>query len=356
MATSASAAVSLPSTVRYVGNFVSLETANSWLEIFKKQLRWETKPREGRPTALYGDETIESHHYARNNTKPIPWSSAPEALLLARKQVQEHTGHTFDLCLCNAYPTGLDRFKKHADREEIGNPVPIAVISLGAERMFEFFPQSHLTDKRCYQLVLQHGSLLVMESKTHTDYLHQLPAAPNNIDWRISLTFRKSQSSLTTIELPDQKLGSIKQVDFEKKTLVKKTDKDPEAKQATLSQFGFSTSNTSNTSSTSTAATSNVSAKSHQVTTVVNIHHRDAGYTVNIMRPSKWGNPYPIVTVGPIGERRSRAEVIALYRKWIVQQPDLLRDLHELKGQVLGCCCKPLSCHGDILAELANAQ
>ena len=26
----------------------------------------------------------------------------------------------------------------------------------------------------------------------------------------------------------------------------------------------------------------------------------------------------------------------------------------ELKGKTLGCFCKPKSCHGDVLVELAN--
>lgn len=52
---------------------------------------------------------------------------------------------------------------------------------------------------------------------------------------------------------------------------------------------------------------------------------------------------------------RTRTEVIELYRNWIKQQPHLLADLHELKGKRLGCHCKPNACHGDILAELADA-
>lgn len=50
----------------------------------------------------------------------------------------------------------------------------------------------------------------------------------------------------------------------------------------------------------------------------------------------------------------SREVAIAKYREWIQTQPKLLRDLHELKGKVLGCWCKPKACHGDILAELAD--
>ena len=50
----------------------------------------------------------------------------------------------------------------------------------------------------------------------------------------------------------------------------------------------------------------------------------------------------------------SRDEAIDSYRDWILKQPQLLKDLHELKGKTLGCFCKPKSCHGDILVELVN--
>ena len=71
---------------------------------------------------------------------------------------------------------------------------------------------------------------------------------------------------------------------------------------------------------------------------------------VFIGRPSKWGNPFRI---GPDGDRET---VIAKYRKWIKTQPNLLADLHELRGKSLICFCKPLACHGDVLAELADRK
>lgn len=52
------------------------------------------------------------------------------------------------------------------------------------------------------------------------------------------------------------------------------------------------------------------------------------------------------------GEKRTREEVIERYKKWILNQPQLLKDLNELKGKKLGCWCKPKKCHGDILIEL----
>lgn len=71
---------------------------------------------------------------------------------------------------------------------------------------------------------------------------------------------------------------------------------------------------------------------------------------VNIMRPSKWGNPYRI---GPHGNRE---QVLALYRTFLARRPDLIEAAkRELRGRDLVCCCAPLACHGDILLDLANA-
>lgn len=65
---------------------------------------------------------------------------------------------------------------------------------------------------------------------------------------------------------------------------------------------------------------------------------------------SKWANIFEI------GKDGSREEVIEKYRLWINSRPDLLVCLHELKGKVLSCYCKPLSCHGDVLIDLAESK
>jgi len=61
---------------------------------------------------------------------------------------------------------------------------------------------------------------------------------------------------------------------------------------------------------------------------------------------SKWANPYRIA------RDDTRDEVIEKYRAWIVQQPDLIAALPELRGKDLVCWCAPESCHGAVLLEL----
>lgn len=78
-------------------------------------------------------------------------------------------------------------------------------------------------------------------------------------------------------------------------------------------------------------------------TEVVNIKKDD--YDVYIGRGSKWGNPFVI------GRDGTRSEVIKKYEKYLANNQYLLNSLEELREKKLGCHCKPLACHGDILVK-----
>ncbi|UJR07318.1 hypothetical protein I4U23_011605 [Adineta vaga] len=81
------------------------------------------------------------------------------------------------------------------------------------------------------------------------------------------------------------------------------------------------------------------------------VHCKKSNYDVYIGRPSVWGNPFRI------GRDGEKAERIAKYRAWIINQPELIaRAKKELRGRVIACWCKPEACHGDILAEIADAD
>jgi len=80
------------------------------------------------------------------------------------------------------------------------------------------------------------------------------------------------------------------------------------------------------------------------------VHCKKSAYDVYCGRPSKWGNPFEI------GRDGARTEVIEKYREWLKTQDDLLAQLPELKGKILGCWCAPNACHCDVLAELANFE
>jgi hypothetical protein len=69
---------------------------------------------------------------------------------------------------------------------------------------------------------------------------------------------------------------------------------------------------------------------------------------------SKWANPFKIDTPGRPGHG-TREEALARYREHVLLDPELRAALPELRGEVLGCWCTPLPCHGGVLAALADA-
>lgn len=82
------------------------------------------------------------------------------------------------------------------------------------------------------------------------------------------------------------------------------------------------------------------------MTKIVNLNKEK--YDIYIGRGSKWGNPFKIGIDG------TRKEVIVKYKKYLLNNEELMKSLPELKNKVLGCFCKPNACHGDILVELCN--
>lgn len=87
------------------------------------------------------------------------------------------------------------------------------------------------------------------------------------------------------------------------------------------------------------------------------VHCKKEPYDVYIGRPSKWGNPYSHKE-GTLAKFKvdTREEAVERYRDYILSRPDLLDQLPELQGKVLGCWCSPKACHGDILIELVNQK
>jgi hypothetical protein len=78
--------------------------------------------------------------------------------------------------------------------------------------------------------------------------------------------------------------------------------------------------------------------------------HKDDVY---IGRGSKWGNPFKI---GVDGTRDEVCEKYIVYMTERMKEFKSLYDIRELQGKRLMCFCKPLRCHGDWLAALANGE
>jgi len=79
------------------------------------------------------------------------------------------------------------------------------------------------------------------------------------------------------------------------------------------------------------------------------VHVREKQHTHYIGRPSVLGNPFPI------GAERTRTDVILQFEEYARRNPEVLDAIRALPHDaVLGCWCKPRSCHGDVIVRLWN--
>ena len=77
------------------------------------------------------------------------------------------------------------------------------------------------------------------------------------------------------------------------------------------------------------------------------------------LEASKWANPFKLMrknSDGPEEANMTRSESLKRYRQHVLDSPELMASLHELKGKRLGCWCHPDKCHGDILIELLEEK
>lgn len=140
-----------------------------------------------RKVAWVGDEGC-SYTYSGVKKEPQPWT--PE-LLLIKSKVEEISQWKFNSCLLNLYHDGSEGMGWHSDDEpELVQAAPIASLSLGAARKFSF---KHKADKTNASLMLENGSLLLMQAPTQFFWNHSLVKTTRPTGPRINLTFRAIQ-------------------------------------------------------------------------------------------------------------------------------------------------------------------
>ena len=137
-----------------------------------------------RQVAWYGDEGC-CYTYSGAVKNPIPWIP----VLLELKTIAEHyCPEFFNSCLLNYYHDGNEGMGWHSDNEkELKENGCIASLSFGANRKFVF---KHNSSKEKVEIVLEHGSLLVMGDDLQTHWKHALPKSKKILYPRINLTFR----------------------------------------------------------------------------------------------------------------------------------------------------------------------
>jgi alkylated DNA repair dioxygenase AlkB len=179
-------------TVNYYGKILSSKEANQYFGLLMQNILWEkdeiiifgkhiTTKRE---VAWYGNSEY-LYTYSNTTKRALAWTKELSEL---KQIVEEYAGIKFNSCLLNLYHNGNEGMGWHSDDEKsLGKNNTIASLSLGAERKFSF---KHKQTKQIISLVLEHGSLLIMNDATQSNWLHSLPKSKNITQPRINLTFR----------------------------------------------------------------------------------------------------------------------------------------------------------------------
>ena len=91
----------------------------------------------------------------------------------------------------------------------------------------------------------------------------------------------------------------------------------------------------------------------HMNTRLVNV--RKEPYDICIMRPGYYQNPYPIGDVH--GDRETVIKLFESYFLSRMRTDKVYRKaIQRLRGKVIGCCCAPKPCHGDIYIKYFRGE
>ncbi|WP_291968235.1 alpha-ketoglutarate-dependent dioxygenase AlkB family protein [Maribacter sp.] len=179
-------------TVNYFGKILNEEDAIHYLNDLLKKIEWKNdeaiifgkKIITKRKVAWYGEKPFQ-YTYSKTTKQALPWTTE---LLELKSKVEQESGETFNSCLLNLYHDGSEGMAWHSDGEkDLKKNGAIASVSFGSERKFAF---KHKETKEKVELVLEHGSLLIMKDATQTHWLHRLPPTTKSKTPRVNLTFR----------------------------------------------------------------------------------------------------------------------------------------------------------------------
>ncbi len=176
----------------YYGKILPHKEATNYYQSLLNSIQWQHDEAKifgklyitKRKVAWYGDKAFE-YAYSNRTKLALPWT---KDLKLLKALVEEKTKETYNSCLLNLYHNGSEGMAWHSDGEkDLKKNGAIASLTFGAERKFAF---KHKETKQKVDLVLTHGSLLVMKGTTQQYWLHRLPPTKKVNRPRINLTFR----------------------------------------------------------------------------------------------------------------------------------------------------------------------
>ncbi|RUS79288.1 hypothetical protein EGW08_012943 [Elysia chlorotica] len=159
-----------------------------------------------RKQVAHGDAGL-SYTFSGNTVPALPWTPLLREI---RDHVSKATGYEFNFVLINRYKDGHDYMGEHKDDEkDLCQGYPIASLSLGQSRDFIFKHQDCRGGQKKSKslgkgdvrtldpvsILLEHGSLLLMEHPTNSFWYHSLPRRTRALGIRLNMTFRRMNAA-----------------------------------------------------------------------------------------------------------------------------------------------------------------
>lgn len=179
-------------SVDYYGPIMNQSKADKAFKLLMSSVEWKSDQAlifgklimTKRAVAWYADEPF-SYTYSKITKTALEWTGE---LLQLKKLVESVCGESFNSCLLNLYHNESEGMAWHSDGEkDLKKHGAIASLTLGSERKFCF---KHKKDGAKVDILLPHGSLLLMKGSTQEHWLHRLPPTKIKKGPRINLTFR----------------------------------------------------------------------------------------------------------------------------------------------------------------------
>ena len=138
-----------------------------------------------RLNAWYGD-----YQYTYSGSTFPPRALLP-ALASLKEKIETQYNIRLNSVLANLYRDGRDGMGWHSDNEKsLGDKPQIASVSLGEQRRFLIREKADKSKKT--ELILKHGSLLLMRGDCQVNWEHSVPKTSKPKNLRVNLTFRNN--------------------------------------------------------------------------------------------------------------------------------------------------------------------
>lgn len=174
-------------------HFFTVDEADRYYQQLLDQIKWQQETiqmygkqlKVPRLTAWYGEQG-KAYTYSGIHHDALAWIGP---LLEIKSRIESVAVTGFNSVLLNLYRDGNDGVAWHSDDEpELGPQPVIASVSFGEARVFQLRHKHNHAPKK--NLLLPHGSLLIMRGNTQSNWLHQIAKSKKPMGPRINLTFR----------------------------------------------------------------------------------------------------------------------------------------------------------------------